>query len=165
MEVGKSFYQKEVNRMTFEKKEINKMMKELEQKINRAVLKKVLKIRKANLGCKRQNRECTEKKRDMKKALRKWKQGKDEKEVYIQRKWEYKRLCKEKEAIRKNRRGNRANKEYKSIMEIYKQGKEKRNNKQLHEWKNYFMELLEGMEYTKQAKEEEREISMQVEEK
>lgn len=91
--------------MTFEKEETNEMMKELKQKINGAVLKKVLKIRKANLGCKRWwDREYTERKRDMKKALRKWKQGKGEKEVYIQRKREYKRLCKEKEAIRKNRR-------------------------------------------------------------
>lgn len=37
-------------------------------------------------------------------------------------------------------------------MEIYKQGKEKKgimNKVQLHEWKDYFMELLEEMEYTK----------------
>lgn len=39
------------------------------------------------------------------------------------------------------------------------------NKVQLHEWKDYFMELLEEMEYTKQTKEEERKISMQVEER
>lgn len=74
-EEGRKFYQEKINKVIFEKEETDEIMKEMIQKMiqkmNGAVLKKTLKIEKTNLGYKRWwDRECTEKKRKARKALR-----------------------------------------------------------------------------------------------
>lgn len=108
----------------------------------------------------------TDEKREMRKTLRKWKQEKGEKEIYIQRRQGYKRLCKTKEDRQQEKIGEEI-KQVKNINQlreyiINREWKRRiRTNKgQLNEWRDYFMELLGKEEYPRQTKEEKREISM-----
>lgn len=89
-------------------------------------------------------------KREARKALRRWKQGKRDKETYIEKRGVYKKMCEEKrreqqqkmeeeieQLKNKNDIWQYINRERKRKVEIT-------NKISVDEWRNFFMEQLEG---------------------
>lgn len=73
---GKRYYQEEIEKIQVEKEEPNELMEELTTEIKGATCKKVIRMESRKIRWKKWwNKECTERKREAKKALRKWKQG------------------------------------------------------------------------------------------
>lgn len=93
-EEGKRYYQEEIEKIQLEKEEPNELMEELTTEIKGATRKKVIRMESRKIGWKNWwNKECTERKREAKKALRKWKQGRGDKEAYNVKRREYKKTC------------------------------------------------------------------------
>lgn len=83
-----------MNRTDFEGMEVNDMMEDLIQKINKAVRKKRAKIIKNKIGeSKWWEKECTERKGEIRKSLRKWQKIKGSQEEYMGKKKAYKMRC------------------------------------------------------------------------
>lgn len=96
-EEGKRYYQEEIKKKKFEKEKPNELMEEIAKEIKKAILKKTTKIEEKKIRWKKWwDKECTEKRRETRKALRKWKQGKGDKEEYNKKRREYKKTCEEK---------------------------------------------------------------------
>lgn len=77
-------YREETERLEFKEESINEMMKEISEKLHKAVRKK--KVREWKIVWNRWwDQECTRKKREARKALRKWKKGKGQRTEYIQK--------------------------------------------------------------------------------
>lgn len=96
------------------------------------------------------DKECREKKREMRKTLGRWRRGKEEGEVCRERKREYREMCKEKRKEEKDRiirEIGEANTEAR-VWELIRRvkGKRKKINEEIKmkEWKEYFMELMGG---------------------
>lgn len=156
-EEGITHYQEEINKITFEQEGTNEMMNEMIRKINGAVFKKVMRIRKWKPGAKRWwDKECSEKKREARRALRRWKQGKDERETYIQKRRELKKLFgKKKDNLQEKEEREieqlkNANDIWKYINRERKKRTEITKNISIKEWRKYFVELLEGEECKQQ---------------
>ncbi|XP_071572354.1 uncharacterized protein [Temnothorax nylanderi] len=96
--------------------------------------------------------ECTEGKRGVRRELRKWRKGKGEVERYRERKKEYRDMCERKKKEEKERM-IREIEEARTEGEVWKligraRKRRKRVNEEIkqEEWKEYFMELMGGME-------------------
>jgi len=97
------------------------------------------------------DKECREKKREVKKILRKWKRRREEGEVYRRKKREYREMCEAKRQEEKDRmirEIGKANTEAKVWKLIGRIRKRRRINEEIkmEEWKEYFMELMGGMD-------------------
>lgn len=125
-------YREEAEKIEFKEENINEMMKEISEKLNKAVRKR--KVREWKIGCSKWwDQECA-KKQEARKALRKWKRGNGQKAEYIQKKKQYKDECEKKERVPGNRRKrNLTNQERRIGMEVHKQRKKKKrtNNKEV----------------------------------
>lgn len=72
------------------------MAEELVEEINKVTYKEEIMIRKWRMGnFKWWNKSCTQRKREVRKALRKWKKGKADRKEYQKKRREYKKICEE----------------------------------------------------------------------
>ncbi|XP_024877677.1 histone-lysine N-methyltransferase, H3 lysine-79 specific-like [Temnothorax curvispinosus] len=95
--------------------------------------------------------ECTESKREVRKELRKWRKGKGEAERYKERKKEYREMCdrkkEEKERmIREIGEAKTEGKVWELIGRVRKRRRRVNEEIKPEEWKEYFMDLMGGVE-------------------
>lgn len=153
-EDGIRYYQEEVEKKFFEGREPNELMEEMTRKIREAIRKKVTKIEGMKMGWKKQwDKECTERKREARKALRRWKQGKRDKETYIEKRRVYKKMCEEKRREQQQKMEEEIE-QLKNKNDIWKYINRERKRKvgitnkiSVDEWRNFFMEQLEGQKH------------------
>lgn len=135
-----------------EGKSVEEEWGEKEEKI-RGVLKEMEKQRE---GKKRErgwwDKECKEKKREVRMELREWRRSNKGGEVYKEKKQKYKMLCEEKkreETERWEKEAEQVRREG-EVWEIVNRGRKKRKgiNEEIEEeeWKEHFMRLLGGVE-------------------
>lgn len=152
-EEGKRNFAEKTEEISFTAQGIDEMVEELTEKLNKAVSKKTVKVRKWRIGTNKWwDKECTELKRVARRALKKWRKGEDSKDNYEKKKKKYKDKCKEK----KTRWQEREEQEIQQITnenqvwEYINRGRKKRTEitKKIEtdKWKAYFMQLLEGTE-------------------
>ena len=157
-EEGRREFEIELNKINFNRTEVNEMVEEMIEKINNAVQKEEVKIKKWKLGSfKWWNSNCTKKKREARKALRNWRRGKGDKEDYQKKRREYKKVCDER---RRELQENTENeimqlKGENQIWEYINKQRKKRigisNKIDLKEWKDHFKTLLEGDDCKKEV--------------
>ena len=148
----------ELNKINFNRTEVNEMVEEMVGKINNAVRKEEIKIKKWKLGSfKWWNANCTKNKRETRKALRNWRRDKEGKEDYQMKRGEYKIVCEER---RRELQENTENeilqqKGENQIWEYINKQRKKRigisNKIDLKEWKDHFKILLEGVDCKKEV--------------
>lgn len=93
---GKKKFQEEMNKVRFVKTRVEKMAEEVVEEINKVVNKEKITIRKWRMGnFKWWNKSCTQRKREARKTIRKWKKGKTAREEYQKKRREYKEICEE----------------------------------------------------------------------
>ena len=96
------------------------------------------------------DKECGRKKREVRKLLRKWKEGKEAKEKYLRESTEFRKICKrkQKEKAKSELEEIRKAKTEKEIWRYINKGRKQRipisEAIGLKEWRKYFMELLNG---------------------
>lgn len=152
-EEGKKYYLERIEEIYFEKEEPNDLMEEMAQKINSAILKRTMRINERKIGWKKWwDRECTESKREARKALRRWKQGRGDRETYSKKRKEYKKIC-EGKRVGMQERIEEEIKQIRNKNDIWKFINRERKRRigttkkvKIQEWTRYFMELLEGQE-------------------
>ncbi|XP_024875210.1 ABC transporter F family member 4-like [Temnothorax curvispinosus] len=96
--------------------------------------------------------ECKEKKREVRKELRKWRKGRGEVERFREERKEYREMCKRKKNEEKERmireigEAKTEGKVWELIGRVRKRRKRINEEIKMEEWKEYFMELMGGME-------------------
>lgn len=97
--------------------------------------------------------ECREKKKEVRKELRKWRKNRADREEYKEKKREYKLICEQKKREENEnweREVDRVKKEG-EVWEIVNRGRKRRKmiNEEIEEreWREHFMRLLGGVEY------------------
>ncbi|XP_071577594.1 uncharacterized protein [Temnothorax nylanderi] len=96
--------------------------------------------------------ECKERKREVRRELRKWRKGSGEAERYRGGRREYRELCKKKKEEEKDRmtreigEAKTEGKVWELIGRVRKRRKRVNEEIKMEEWKEYFMELMGGME-------------------
>lgn len=123
----------------------------LKKGIHAALIKKEIKIRKWKLGFRKWwDKECAKEKREVKKKLRLWKEGKGTYEDYRKERKKWKELCREKERGIKEEeeaqlRGIKNETEAWKFINKYRKKRETvENSIGKHEWLEHFRNLLEG---------------------
>ncbi|XP_077273093.1 uncharacterized protein LOC143903409 [Temnothorax americanus] len=98
------------------------------------------------------DKECKEKKREVRKELRKWRKGRGEVERYREERKEYREMCKRKKKEEKERiireigEAKTEGKVWELISRVRKKRKRINEKIKMKEWREYFMELMGGME-------------------
>jgi hypothetical protein len=127
-EHGVKEYRRRLEEATFKEQEIEKMVAELKEVIEKATKKKEVIVR-GSEGAGKKNgwwdRECEQSKREVVKALREWRRNKIDSSRFLEAKRRYRERCREKKKQEEGKGGER----------------DKRNKKK---WEEYFMKLLEG---------------------
>lgn len=98
-EEGKRNFAEKTEEIFFTAQGIDEMVEELTEKLNKAISRKTVKVRKWRMGTNKWwDKECTELKRITRRALKKWRKEEDSKDNYEKKKKKYKDKCKEKKA-------------------------------------------------------------------
>ncbi|XP_024891322.1 trichohyalin-like, partial [Temnothorax curvispinosus] len=96
--------------------------------------------------------ECTESKREVRKELRKWRKGKEEAERYRERRKEYREMCDRKKKEEKERmireigEAKTEGKVWELIGRVRKRRRRVNEEIKPEEWKEYFIDLMGGVE-------------------
>ncbi|XP_071568793.1 uncharacterized protein [Temnothorax nylanderi] len=96
--------------------------------------------------------ECKERKRDVRRELRKWRKGNGDAERYRGGRREYREMCKRKKEEEKDRmtreigEAKTEGKVWELIGRVRRRRKRANEEIKMEEWKEYFMELMGGME-------------------
>ncbi|XP_076660547.1 uncharacterized protein LOC143363902 [Halictus rubicundus] len=151
---GKEKFRRLTEEIEVTGEEIGERLGELERKI-----KSVIEEIRSTEGMKESKRrgwwdkECIERKKELRRALRKWKEGKEEEEGYRRMKNKYKKLCEEKKEQEREKiltEAGKARTEGKVWDFLRKmgggKGKAQTKEIEMEKWKEYFMGLLGGVE-------------------
>ncbi|KAH0811711.1 hypothetical protein GEV33_011080 [Tenebrio molitor] len=152
-EHGVKEYRRRLEEATFKEQEIEKMVTELKEVIEKATKKKEVIVRGAK-GVGKKNgwwdRECEQAKREVVKALRGWRRNKIDRSRFLEAKRRYRERCREKKK-QKREREEKEIKEIRTEREVWKYINRERKKKEpvsekitIQEWEEYFMKLLEG---------------------
>jgi hypothetical protein len=152
-EHGVKEYRRRLEEATFKEQEIEKMVTELKEVIEKATKKKEVIVRGAK-GTGKKNgwwdRECEQAKREVVKALRGWRRNKIDRSRFLEAKRRYRERCREKKK-QKREREEKEIKEIRTEREVWKYINRERKKKEpvsekitIQEWEEYFMKLLEG---------------------
>jgi hypothetical protein len=152
-EHGVKEYRRRLEEATFKEQEIEKMVTELKEVIEKATKKKEVIVRGAKGAGKKNgwwDRECEQAKREVVKALRGWKRNKIDRSRFLEAKRRYRERCREKKK-QKREREEKEIKEIRTEKEVWKYINRERKKKEpvsekitIQEWEEYFMKLLEG---------------------
>jgi hypothetical protein len=152
-EHGVKEYRRRLEEATFKEQEIEKMVTELKEVIEKATKKKEVIVRGAKGAGKKNgwwDRECEQAKREVVKALRGWRRNKIDRSRFLEAKRRYRERCREKKK-QKREREEKEIKEIRTEREVWKYINRERKKKEpvsekitIQEWKEYFMKLLEG---------------------
>lgn len=111
---------------------IEALWKEVQEAVNESVTKKECKIKNWKLGMKKWwDVDCAKSKREVKKAYREWKKGKTDKTMYLEKRREWRALCKKKEKGHKEKEEEKI-RNIKNDSEVWKflnRGKKKRQKR------------------------------------
>lgn len=132
-------------------KTVQEEWKDIKEAIQKAVIKKEIKIKERGLGYRKWwDKECTREKKEVKKMYEKWKKGEATREEYNERRREWRKLCRQKEIDKKEEEEAQL-RNIKNETEVWKylnQFRRKRtrieNKIGKHEWKEHFRILLQG---------------------
>jgi hypothetical protein len=152
-EHGVKEYRRRLEEATFKEQEIEKMVAELKEVIEKATKKKEVIVR-GSKGAGKKNgwwdRECEQSKREVVKALREWRRNKIDRSRFLEAKRRYRERCREKKK-QKREREEKEIKEIRTEREVWKYINRERKKKEpvseeiiIQEWEEYFMKLLEG---------------------
>ncbi|KAH0816889.1 hypothetical protein GEV33_005903 [Tenebrio molitor] len=152
-EHGVKEYRRRLEEATFKEQEIEKMVTELKEVIEKATKKKEVIVR-GSKGAGKKNgwwdRECEQSKREVVKALREWRRNKIDRSRFLEAKRRYRERCREKKK-QKREREEKEIKEIRTEREVWKYINRERKKKEpvsekitIQEWEEYFMKLLEG---------------------
>jgi hypothetical protein len=152
-EHGVKEYRRRLEEATFKELEIEKMVAELKEVIEKATKKKEVIIR-GSKGAGKKNgwwdRECEQSKREVVQALREWRRNKIDRSRFLEAKRRYRERCREKKK-QKREREEKEIKEIRTEREVWKYINRERKKKEpvseeiiIQEWEEYFMKLLEG---------------------
>jgi len=162
-EEGVKKYKEKLENIEFCKEEVQESMKELIEKVKEAISKKKITVKKWRAGRKRWwNRECRLSKIEVNKKLRKYKEGKVKRVEYIEEKRKHKEVCKEnEEKYRREEITKIMNlKDENEIWKYIQKERGKRSNMDegiaKEEWKQHFMNLLEGKDNKEREEPEEK---------
>ncbi|KYM96256.1 hypothetical protein ALC62_13072 [Cyphomyrmex costatus] len=133
------------------KNKVEKLWKELKEVVQEAMVKKRIKKKRKELGYRDWwDRSCTRKKRETKRLCRRWREGKVDKDKYIEAKGDLKNLLKKKQREKREEEELEL-KNIRREAEVWRYINRKRerkvwieNNIGKEDWCDYFMELLEG---------------------
>ncbi|KAH0821572.1 hypothetical protein GEV33_001219 [Tenebrio molitor] len=152
-EHGVREYRRRLEEATFKEQEIEKMVAELKEVIEKATKKKEVIVRGAKGAGKKNgwwDRECEQAKREVVKALRGWRRNKIARSRFLEAKRRYRERCREKKK-QKREREEKEIKEIRTEREVWKYINRERKRKEpvsekitIQEWEEYFMRLLEG---------------------
>ena len=151
-EKGVEHYQKNLSDVKLESEGIDEELSELTNKIAPAILRRWSTNRNQKTRQKWWTEECWIKKKEVSKLLKLWKKNIVGIEEYRNKRREFKKLCqlKKKEQEKKDEDEIMKIKQGKELWKFIRRERKKRpeisENIQLEEWKNYFMQLLEGTE-------------------
>ncbi|XP_050493057.1 histone-lysine N-methyltransferase, H3 lysine-79 specific-like [Bombus huntii] len=126
---------------------------EIKKKINEAIPKKRVRIRKWSIGEKaRYDKEWKERKREIRRKMTKFRKGKCSREEFIEEKKAFKQCCKQRKEKQEEEEMKKINK-IKTEQEAWKYINKYRRRREVidedimeEEWQNYFMEMLERTE-------------------
>ncbi|XP_033180077.1 trichohyalin-like [Bombus impatiens] len=129
------------------------MWTEIKKKINEAIPKKRVRIRKWSIGEKaRYDKEWKERKREIRRKMTKFRKGKCSREEFIEEKKAFKQCCKQRKEKQEEEEMKKINK-IKTEQEAWKYINKYRRRREVidedireEEWQNYFMEMLERTE-------------------
>jgi hypothetical protein len=152
-EQGVREYRRRLEEATFKEQEIEKMVTELKEVIEKATKKKEVIVRGAKGAGKKNgwwDRECEQAKREVVKALRGWRRNEIDRSRFLEAKRRYRERCREKKK-QKREREEKEIKEIRTEREVWKYINRERKKKEpvsekitIQEWEEYFMRLLEG---------------------
>ncbi|KAH0813914.1 hypothetical protein GEV33_008877 [Tenebrio molitor] len=156
-EHGVKEYRRRLEEATFKEQEIEKMVTELKEVIEKATKKKKMIVR-GSKGAGKKNgwwdRECEQSKREVVKALRGWRRNKIDRSRFLEAKRRYRERCREK----KNQKREREEKEIKEIRtemgrsgedENYgvQQEKDRKNEESEWKWEESKIERVSEFKY------------------
>ncbi|XP_024884283.1 trichohyalin-like [Temnothorax curvispinosus] len=137
-----------------EKRDLQEEIEEGTRKIRRVIEENEDKNERGTVKNKRGwwNEECTESKREVRRELRKWRKGKGEAERYRESRKEYREMCDRKKKEEKERmireigEAKTEGKVWELIGRVRKRRRRVNEEIKPEEWKEYFMELMGGVE-------------------
>ncbi|XP_033362843.1 trichohyalin-like [Bombus vosnesenskii] len=132
---------------------VEEMWTKIKKKINEAIPKKTVRIRKWSIGEKAwYDKEWKERKRETRRKMTKFRKGKCSREELIEEKKAFKQWCKQRKEKQEEEKMEEINK-IKTEQEAWKYINKYTRRREVvdeeireEEWKNYFMETLEGTE-------------------
>ncbi|XP_050494320.1 golgin subfamily A member 6-like protein 6 [Bombus huntii] len=132
---------------------VEEMWAEIKKKINEAIPKKRVRIRKWSIGEKVwYDKEWKERKREIRRKMTKFRKGKCSREEFIEEKKEFKQWCEQRKEKQEEEEMEKL-KKIKTEQEAWKYINKYRRRREVvdeaireEEWKNHFMEALEGTE-------------------
>ncbi|XP_033362525.1 golgin subfamily A member 6-like protein 22 [Bombus vosnesenskii] len=132
---------------------VEEMWAEIKKKINEAIPKKKVRIRKWSIGEKVwYDKELKEREREIRRKMTKFRKGKCSREEFIEEKKALKQWCKQRKEKQEEEEMEKINK-LKTKQEAWKYINKYRRRRKVvgeeireEEWKNHFMETLEGTE-------------------
>jgi hypothetical protein len=166
-EQGVKEYRRRLEEATFKEQEIEKMVAELKEVIEKVTKKKEVIVRGSKGAGKKNgwwNRECEQSKRQVVKALRELRGNKINRSRFLEAKRKYRERFREKKK-QKREREEKEIKEIRTEKEVWKYINRERKKKEpvsdeitIEEWEEYLMKLLED-------RKEEGEVGTQMKEK
>lgn len=132
---------------------VEEIWTEIKKKINEAIPKKIIRIRKWSIGEKVwYDKEWKERKREIRRKMTKFRKGKCSREEFIEEKKAFKQWCKQRKEKQEEEEMKKMNK-IKTEQEAWKYINKYRRSREVidedtreEEWKNYCMEMLKGTE-------------------
>ncbi|XP_024884581.1 trichohyalin-like [Temnothorax curvispinosus] len=170
-------YKEKAEEVEVEGEEVEDVWENLKKAVEKSMVRKRITIRRRKIGEKDWwDEECKRKKRGLKRTYKRWRMGKEGKEVYVKLRREFREMCRRKEEKRLENYEEevRSAKTEEQIWKIINKERKKRvpieEDIKMEEWENHFMQLLEGSkedrreEVERRSKEEDGELEIQDQE-